>query len=283
MKIGRFSIEHLSEGHFELYNDGSLIKKESPNISRKANAASELYDEFYENIGIDPILVRSDDAVVLLDAGLGHGLDSKKRNPNISNIVTNLEIFDLKPEDVTHVVLTHLHQDHIGGLAYADSSSKIVTTLPNATILVQKKEWDFALEMMDEKNELADLTYDLDNLYRMVANGQIRFIEDDNYEVISGIDAIRTGGHTPGHQIIRIRDGSETAYYFGDLIPNEEFLNFTMLNNADVDVVETRQIKMLLMKQAFVESAEILFYHSVHLKSGKLTKDPNRHYVLKNE
>lgn len=282
MKIGKFTIEHLSEGHFELYNDGSLIKKDSPNLRRKANTTSELYDAFYENIGIDPILIRSDNAIILLDAGLGQGLDTKKRNPNISNIVTNLEVFDLKPEDVTHVVLTHLHQDHTGGLAYADSSSKIVTTLPNATIYVQKKEWDFALEMIDEKNELADLTFDLDNLYRMVSNGQIYFIEDDNFEIVPGVDAIRTGGHTPGHQIVRIRDSGETAYYLGDLIPNEEFLNFTMLDNADVDVVETRQIKMLLMKQAFLESAEILFYHSVHLKSGKLTKDPNRHYVLKN-
>lgn len=282
MKIGKFTIEHLSEGHFELYNDGSLVKKDSPNLRRKANATSELYDAFYENIGIDPILIRSDDNIILLDAGLGQGLDTKKRNPNISNIVTNLEVFDLEPEDVTHVVLTHLHQDHTGGLAYADSSSKIVTTLPNATIYVQKKEWDFALEMIDEKNELADLTFNLDNLYRMVSNGQIYFIEDDNFEIVPGVDTIRTGGHTPGHQIVRIRDSGETAYYLGDLIPNEEFLNFTMLDNADVDVVETRQIKMLLMKQAFLESAEILFYHSVHLKSGKLTKDPNRHYVLKN-
>lgn len=281
MNIGKFSIEHLSEGHFELFNDGSLLKKESPNISRRSNAVSELYEDICVNVGIDPILVRSDDAIILLDTGLGHGLDSRKKNPNISNIITNLEIFEIAPEDVTHVVLTHLHQDHTGGLSYADSSSRIKTTLPNARIFVQRKEWEFALEMIEERNELSDLSYDLNNLYRMVADGQIEFIEDDNLEIIPGIELIRTGGHTPGHQIVRIRDAGETAYYFGDLIPNEEFLNFTMLNNADVDVTETRQIKMLLMKQAFVESAEILFYHSVHLKSGKLTKDPNRHYILK--
>lgn len=281
MQIGKFSIEQLSEGQFELYKDGSLLKKSAPNISRKHNPDDELYPNLFYDVGIDPILIQSNGYNILLDSGLGQGLDVKRNNPNISNIRTNLEIFGIAPEDITHVILTHLHHDHTGGLSHSDGSSKVTSTLPNAEIIVQRKEWEFAVEMVSETNELSDVPYRLDDMYRLVTNGQFRFIEDTNFELIPGVELIRTGGHTPGHQIVRIRDGAQAAYYFGDLIPNEDFLSFRMVRNADVDVTVSRQIKMLLMKQAFLESADILFYHSVHLKHGKLDRDPNRQYVIK--
>ncbi|HAC16133.1 MAG TPA: hypothetical protein DCE78_09355 [Bacteroidetes bacterium] len=280
MKVGEFSIEHLSEGQFELFNDGSLIKTDAPHKKKSSKLASELYEELYLPMGVDPILVRGKGATVLLDAGLGIGLDTKKRDPAISNIITNLEIFEVDPSEVTHVILSHMHHDHTGGLAYADKNSRITSTLPNAKIIAQRSDWEFALTCINENIKYSDVPYELDNLFRLVADQQIEFIDQENMEIIPGIEIIRTGGHTPGHQIVRIRDAGETAYYFGDLIPNEEFLNFTMIPDADVEESDSRQIKMLLMKQAFLESAQVLFYHSVHLKSGKLTRDPNRQYVL---
>jgi glyoxylase-like metal-dependent hydrolase (beta-lactamase superfamily II) len=283
MNIGKFSIEHLSEGQFEIYHDGTLSKKESPSVRRKIDPSDELFPDLFTNVGIDPILVRSDDTIILLDAGLGQGLDEKRKNPRISNIRTNLEIFDIRPEDVDHVIISHLHHDHVAGLTHGNNTSAIKSTLQNAKIWVQRSEWEFALEMLSVPNELSDVPYQLDDLYRLVSDGQIHFVDDAHFEVVPGVELIRTGGHTPGHQIVRIKDDGKTAYYFGDLIPNEQFLNFKMMRNADVDVTESRQIKMLLMKQAFHESAEILFYHSVHLKHGKLEKDLSRHYVLKDQ
>lgn len=280
MRIGKFIVEHLSEGQFELYRDGTMQKIASPHLKKKTRLLPDLYGDLCLQVGVDPILIRANDAIVLLDTGLGQSLDSKLRDPSISNIVTNLEIFDLTPELVTHVILTHLHQDHAGGLAYADSESRIQSTLPNARIYVQKAEWEFALESVTQNLKTSDVPYQLDNLYRLVSDGQFEFVEQEVYEVVPGIEMIRTGGHTPGHSVVRIKDSGESAYYFGDLIPNEDFLNFNMIPDADVEVTESRQIKMLLMKQAYLDDAEILFYHSIHLKSGKLTRDPNRQYVL---
>ncbi len=280
MLIGNFSIEHLSEGLFELYQDGSMQKIVSPHLRKKSKILHEIYDNLFLQVGVDPILVRGNGAIVLLDSGMGHSLDTKLRDPSISNIITNLEVFDIAPNDVTHVILTHLHHDHAGGLAYADHESRIQSTLPNAKIFVQKSEWEFALESVTENKKTSDAPYQLDNLYRLVSDGQFEFIDEEVYEVIPGIEMIRTGGHTPGHSVVRIKDGGNAAYYFGDLIPNEDYLNFNMIPDADYQVTESRQIKMLLMKQAFLDSAEILFYHSIHLKSGKLTRDPNRQYIL---
>jgi glyoxylase-like metal-dependent hydrolase (beta-lactamase superfamily II) len=281
MTIGSFDIEHLSEGQFDLFRDGSLQKNTTSTKKKQKKALlPDFYNELFVPVGIDPILVQGNGSVILLDTGLGFGLDSKKRDPNKSNIVTNLEVFGLHPDQVTHVVLTHLHSDHTGGLAHADTQSRITSTLPNARIYVQRAEWEFAVASVNEQVRTSDAPYELDNLYRLVTNGQFEFVDDETFEVVPGLEMIRTGGHTPGHSIVRIRDGGKAAYYFGDLIPNEDYLNFNMVPDADYEVTESRQIKMLLMKQAFLDDAEILFYHSVHLKSGKLTRDPNRQYIL---
>lgn len=281
MNIGEFTVEHLSEGHFELFQDGTFLKKDAPEILKRRQQEDTLYRSLYLSVGIDPILVKGHGATLLLDTGMGIGLDMKHRDPAISNIITNLEVFETDPSEVTHVVLTHLHSDHTGGLAYVDERSRIRSTLPNAQIIVQRKEWEFALEMIEFPNELSDARYELDNLYRLVSDGQITFIDQDVSEPVPGIELIRTGGHTPGHQIVRIKSAGDTAYYFGDLIPNEDYLGFRMMPNADVETTESRQIKMLLMKQAHLEMADVLFYHSVHLKAGKLTKDMNRQYTIK--
>lgn len=282
MSTGIFRIEHLSEGQFDLFTDGSLVKNHQASTVRRAIGSDELWSELSQEIGIDPILVSQGDTHILLDTGLGLGLDAKSANPGVSNIRTNLEIFDLQPEDIQHVVLTHLHHDHIAGLTFTDSRSRIQATLPNATIWVQKSEWEFALSLLDERHDSGDLPYKLDDFYRLVADGRVQFIEKPVQQIVEGVDAIRTGGHTPGHQIVRLRNSGHSAYYFGDLIPNEHYIGFRMVPDGDVDITESRQIKMLLLKQAHLEDAELLFYHSVHLKHGKLTKDSNRQFVLEN-
>src|SRR5690554_2683733 len=182
MKVGEFSIEHLSEGQFELFNDGTLYKTDAPHIKKTPKLISELYDDLHIPMGVDPILVRGKGVTLLLDAGLGIGLDSKKRDPSISNIITNLEVFEVDPNEVTHVILSHLHHDHTGGLAYADKNSRITSTLPNAKIIVQQAEWEFALSCVNENIKYADVPYDLDNLYRLVADQQIEFIHQENLE-----------------------------------------------------------------------------------------------------
>ncbi|MCH8496363.1 MAG: MBL fold metallo-hydrolase [Balneolales bacterium] len=281
MNKRHFSFEHLSEGQFDLYPDGSLLKSEQASVLGNSRLDNELYLSLSTSVGIDPILVSGNGTHVLLDAGLGLGLDHKSANPNISNIRTNMEIFDVSPSDIDHVVLSHLHHDHIAGLTYTDNQSRIQATLPNATIWVQRKEWNHALEAIDTGNDTSDMPYQLDDFYRLVADGRVQFLDEGTTEIIPGIEAIRTGGHTPGHQIVRIRNNDQLAYYFGDLVPNEHYLGFKMMKDIDLEITESRQIKVLLLKQAYHDNADILFYHSVHLKHGKLTKDTNRHFVLK--
>lgn len=283
MLIGRFIVEQLSEGLFAIDRDGSFERiprydkvKEyiEPKVEglRPTNAV----------VGIDPILVIDPDtgAKILLDAGFGLGLDAGSALKTGSNLRSNLKIFDVTPEDITHVILTHLHYDHAAGLTYVDEHSRTQLTLPNAKVFVQQREWDYALENIQNEISTPGAGYDLDELYKVAAAGQFQFITEDQQELMEGLTMYWTGGHTPGHQIVRLSDAGETAYYLGDLLPSDAHLNHYAMQQLDIHPAHAKEIKYRLMQRTWKEKATLLFYHSHHHKFGKLTRDEHRKYVL---
>lgn len=278
MKIGAFEIEHLSEGIFETHDDGTFLKIDSTEITKKSVPS---FSENYRNkIGVDPILIRTGTQNILVDTGLGWGLDAKSTYSDTSNLRTNLDIFGLTPDDITHVVLTHLHFDHIGGATFVNQHTSTQATMPYANYFLQKKEWYYALEQVQKEGLSTDSNYNLDEFYRLVADDKLVFITDSKFELLPGIEILRTGGHTPGHQIVRIHSEGETAYFFGDLIPDESHLNSTSFPEKSINPIHSKKIKTLLLRQAYNEHATLLFYHSIHTKAGRIFKDVDQQYVL---
>jgi len=278
MKIGRFNIEQLSEGIFEVIDDGVFHKIDAVEITGKRPIEEET--SFINTISIDPILIQSGKQVILLDTGLGWGLDHGSDYTDTSNLLTNLDIFGIKPEDVTHVVLSHLHFDHAAGSTRIDVQNRTQATLPNAHYFVQKLEWFYAAEKAAEPNNAREIGYQMDELYKLHAENRLVLIQDNYFELIKGIDLIHTGGHTPGHQIVKIHDRDETAYYLGDLVPSELHINNYFMMQVDVDPIQAKKAKTILLKQAYDEGATLLFYHSIHTKAGTLSRDQYRKYHL---
>ncbi|MDG5767275.1 MBL fold metallo-hydrolase [Balneolales bacterium ANBcel1] len=276
MDIGGFRAEQLSEGIFEISSGGSIQKIRNHQQEKTALAS-------VQRVGLDPVLIDTGNTLVLLDAGLGMGLDSSEPDRNTSNLLTNLEIFGYRPGDIRHVILSHLHYDHVAGLSYTDRAGNVTASLPNARIYVQQAEWDAAMHSLENRKYNREVGYDPDDLYRLVADGRFVFLQKERQEILDGFTVIRTGGHTPGHQIVRIRSGRETAYYCGDLIPSEFHLNHYVLSRVDTDITKARKARMLLMQQAYHDQATLLFYHSVYQKAGKVTRDKNRKFVLRNK
>jgi len=279
MRLGRFKIEHLSEGRFESYLDGSFQKMDYRS-TQSTKSPPVFVEKTSASIGIDPILIQGEDANILLETGLGWGLDHNSRNHKVSNLKTNLEIFGLTPRDITHVILSHLHYDHAAGSTFNDEELKTRPTMPNASYFVQKREWEFALNSLEQKQQVQGAGYQLDELYRLVADNRFYFIDEDYLKILPGIEVIWSGGHTPGHQIVRISDQHKVAYYMGDLVPSDAHLNHYSMRHIDLNPEQARQMKMVLLRQAYKEDAFLLFYHSLYTKYGKLSKDRHRKYVL---
>lgn len=278
MKIGKFTVEQLSEGFFELFEDGTFQKMEPSrldNIHEDPNLG-----KYTSALGIDPLLIQKKGKNILVDTGLGWGLDKGSEFKNTSNVVTNLNIFDLTPEDIDIVILTHLHFDHAAGATYISDDLTTKPTFPNAEYLVHQKEWNYALSQVGNIKPLPGAEYRLDELYKLAAENRFHFIKEEIYSPMEGMYAIQTGGHTPGHLIIKLKDNEESAYYMGDLIPTEYHLNHYSMKRVDVDPLQSKKAKTLLLRQALKENAVMFFYHSLFNKSGQLSRDQQKKYVL---
>lgn len=278
MNIGRFTIEQLSEGFFELFEDGSFKKMDPARLNNPADDAS--LGRYSSALGIDPLLISDGSTNILVDPGLGWGLDHNSSYTDTSNVITNLEIFGISPDDISIVILTHLHYDHSAGSTFIDEYFKTRPTFPNARYIVQKKEWEFALAGQLERQGTPGADYRLDELYRLKADHQFEFI-DGNFSAAPGISLILSGGHTPGHQVVKIQEGSKTAWFLGDLIPAEYHLNHYAMKMIDHSPVEAKKAKTLILKEAYREQAQLFFYHSLFNKTGRLSKDRHRNYILK--
>jgi glyoxylase-like metal-dependent hydrolase (beta-lactamase superfamily II) len=278
MGNSRFNIEQLSEGFFEIFTDGTIHKKDPTQLEKlKKNPVT---GQQSAPIGIDPLYVTNGEIHLLLDTGLGWGLDYGSRYKHNSNIVTNLDIFGVKAEDIQFVILSHLHYDHVAGSTFVNNDFRTTATFPNAEYLVQKREWDYAVSDQHQQSSLLGATYKMDELYKLAAENRLHFVDQDIFELVPGIKLLFTGGHTPGHQIVQIRDEGRTIYFPGDLIPADFHLNQYAMKQMDFDPVQAKKYKTLLLKEAFNTGAFIYFYHSLFNKNGKIARDQHKKYVL---
>ncbi|NGP87863.1 MBL fold metallo-hydrolase [Fodinibius halophilus] len=278
MQIGSYTVELLSEGRFEIFKDGHINRSlnEVSSSSDIENAITQTHLE----VGINPVLLQKGDYNILLDTGLGWGLDAGSSYSNISNICTNLAIFELTPEDITHVFLSHLHYDHVAGSSYTDENQQTQPTFPNAQYYVHQKEWEYALSQVDVNSAFYDTNYQLDEFYRLVADGYIHFLTGQTNEIIDGLRIIQTGGHTPGHQIIKIKSDGEIAYFLGDLVPSSTQLNHHKVSTKDTNELDVKREKVHLLNKAYKEEAILLFYHSTFGRAGRLIRDEDKRFIL---
>ncbi|SMO76143.1 MBL fold metallo-hydrolase [Fodinibius sediminis] len=276
MKIGSLNIELLSEGKFEIFNDGHINRSlGEANPAESAGSHSAI-------TGINPVLVQQDENNILLDAGLGWGLDAGSSYTGVSNVRTNLAIFGLSPEDITHVILSHLHYDHALGCSFTDRDSVTRATFPNATYYLHKEEWAYALSTATGSPSLPGAGYQLDEFYRLMADRRVQLLSGETTDVLEGITLVQTGGHTPGHHIVFMQSEGEHACYPGELIPSSLRLNHYDTHRFDYDPIQAKQEKIRLLRKVYQEQAILLFYHSRHAQSGRLIKDRDKQYVLTN-
>jgi glyoxylase-like metal-dependent hydrolase (beta-lactamase superfamily II) len=271
-------IEQLSEGFFELFEDGTFQKMEP---SRLDNAEDDPnIGKFTSALGIDPLLICHQGKNIVVDPGLGWGLDHNSLYHDTSNVVTNLDIFGLRREEIDLVILTHLHFDHVAGSSFVNHSFQTVATFTNARYLVHKEEWNFALSRVHKPVNQPGANYNLDELYKLVAEKRVEFIEDDVYSPARDVTLIKSGGHTPGHMVVKFSSRGKTAYFLGDLVPTEYHLNHYSMKLVDTDPLQAKKAKTVLLKRALQEEAMLYFYHSLYKKSGRLSRDKYRKYVL---
>jgi glyoxylase-like metal-dependent hydrolase (beta-lactamase superfamily II) len=307
MRIGRFTIEPLNEGQFEFFPDGKINRSPVPETPEKQSVITGKRSL----AGINPLYVTDGTCHILLDVGLGWGLDAGSANKDVSNICTNLDIFGVSATEITHIILSHLHYDHSAGISYTDEEAGTRAVFPNAACYLQQSEWDYAIGQA-QLDTPASLYYRLDDLYRLYADSFFELIDESEKEIIPGISLLKTGGHTPGHQVVKIsdidgewedgKDGSgigsdgdgdgkgesevadegtsNSAYYVGDLVPSPAHLNHVEVAARHTNRMQAKKMKIRFLRKAYSENALLYFYHSLSAKGGRLKMDEEKNYVF---
>lgn len=156
---------------------------------------------------VHAFLVRHPDAIALVDTGIGHF--GRAPFDVTGRIDDELRAMSVAPEDVSDVVLTHLHADHSGAVCRPDGALRF----PNARHHVHPDDWGF----FASQRSPGDFT----GRFAMSIVEDIGLLDlegRDYHEVGQGLYLLHAPGHTPGHRIVRIDDGDDTLMLTGDLL-----------------------------------------------------------------
>jgi glyoxylase-like metal-dependent hydrolase (beta-lactamase superfamily II) len=193
------------------------------------------------------VVVRSGGRTILIDAGLG--ADPDLHLPQAGRLVRRLESAGIALASVTDVVLTHMHMDHIGGLLVDGVKDRLRPDLRIHVAAAELKFWespDFSRAVMpagfpDALRRAAKLFV---NEYR----GQLRPFAEE-HEVAPGVVVRRTGGHTPGHSMVRLASGGDRLTFAGDLVFQVGFDHPDWHNGFEHDPEEAARVRVSLMRE----------------------------------
>jgi glyoxylase-like metal-dependent hydrolase (beta-lactamase superfamily II) len=218
-------------------------------------------------IHVNPFLVQTTQDLILFDTGLGY-----KDTRDELFLHQHIRNAGFDPDDVTLVLMSHLHYDHSGGLA-VERNSKLYPSFPNATHVIQRKEWETAIagKSSSYHAEIFNALQGLDNLVFVDGSGELK--PGINYEL--------SGGHCPYHQVFWIDDAGEKCFYGGDELPEPEQLIRKFIAKYDYDGRKSMQLREEYGKKAATEGWTCLFYHAksspvglVNYRDEHFTVDP---------
>lgn len=202
-------------------------------------------------MSVQPFLIITGKDYILLDVGSGW-----KNDDGTTVISEILAKENIRPEQITKILFSHLHIDHIdGAIQVTEDSFKPV--YPNAEIYIQKRELDFARENKDNPQ------FDHTILEQIVKLPGIVWMDDDQGNITDEISFEVVGGHTPYLQVFWIRENGETAFYGADDLPQESYLKYHVAYKSDHDGRKAKELRQRWQKEAAENHWQILLYHDL--------------------
>jgi glyoxylase-like metal-dependent hydrolase (beta-lactamase superfamily II) len=270
LRLGSFEIFWLAGGVFEL--DGGCMFGVVPRALWRKKFPHGADDHI--KLSNTPILVKTPDANVIIDTGLGNKLTEKQKK--ILRVTADWDVagslaeVGLGREDIDHVILTHCDFDHAGGVVMANSAGGVELTWPKAVHHVQRMEWQDVLA----PHRRAAGSYWPEN-FALLRDHELLHLVAGAAEPVAGVRMTLTGGHTRGHQAVWLASGGEKAVHLGDLLPNHAHLPPLWITPYDNFPLDSIAQKERLIDRAVAENQWFLFYHDPYLLAAKLDRAGN--------
>ncbi|KRD58834.1 MBL fold metallo-hydrolase [Flavobacterium sp. Root935] len=203
-------------------------------------------------MAIQPFLVITDNDVILLDLGLGF------MNDGIPFIHEMLKKNNITPDQITKVLVSHLHKDHIEGIGYFENGN-FVCNFPNAKIYIQEREIDFALEQINNPSYVFEILNELKKL------PNVELLHNDSGQITDEIFYEVSAGHTKYHQVFWIKADDEIVFYGADDLPQKIYWSMHVAYKTDFDGKRAMESRKKWEQQAKDENWKVLFYHDMKM------------------
>lgn len=269
LKVGDIDVLVVSDGVLPL-----------PTIMLGHNAAAAERASWLQDMFLPPdafdwalnaVMVRSGDKTILIDAGLGS--DPDLHLPRAGQLIKRLEAAGIDLSFVTDLVLTHMHMDHIGGLLVDGVKERLRKDLRIHVAAAEVKFWevpDFTHTNMPQG--FPDALRATAEQFVKAFGSQLRPF-DEEHEVAPGVVVRRTGGHTPGHSVVRIASGGEALTFAGDAVFAVGFEQPDWHNGFEHDPEEAARVRIRLLRELARTGEMLVATHLPFPSVGRVAVD----------
>ncbi len=206
------------------------------------------------------LLIEIDDHRILVDSGIGTKQDEKYRSHFYitgNTLEQGLAEKGFKPSDITDVLLTHLHFDHVGGcVVYNEDRTKLLPLFPNAIHYCSKAQWDWAIH----PNPREKASYFDENYMPLFESGHLEFIHEEQ-ELFKGVHLKMFNGHTQGQIIPFIDYNGRTVVFMADFIESLTHIPVPYIPSFDVQPLVSLKEKTDFYEEAVAGNFVLFFEH----------------------
>jgi glyoxylase-like metal-dependent hydrolase (beta-lactamase superfamily II) len=213
-------------------------------------------------LAMNCILLRDDNHLVLLDTGVGTkdlGNLSYYRFYDTENIVDLVRKQGFEPEQVTEVILSHLHFDHCGGCTFTNKEGRLELAFPRALHYVGKSQWENYLH----PNPLEKDSFRAADMIPVAEQNLLRLVEND-FELLPGLTIELHDGHTPGQLVSFFETENRRILFPADVFPTKAHLSDEWISAYDTHPLNSLTAKTCIKNQIKDKPVSIVFYHDAY-------------------
>jgi len=242
----------------------------------QASERAEWFDEMYLpqdafDWALNVMVVHSGERTILIDAGLG--MDPDLQLPRAGQLIRRLGAAGIDLREITDVVITHMHMDHIGGLLVDGVKAQLRPDLKIHVAASEVAFWkspDFTRTNMPQGFPDA-LCATATHFW--AEYGSFVHTFEDEHEIAPGVVARRTGGHTPGHCVVRVASGGQALTFAGDAVFAVGFDQPNWHNGFEHDPEEAARVRIELLNALAGTGEMLVATHLPFPSVGRVSRD----------
>ena len=267
-KLGPYYLHTIETGRFRL--DGGAMFGIVPRVLWQRIFIPD--EKHRITLHMRCLLLEGNDRLILIDNGIGDNFDDKFArmfavDNEYATLSRSLNEAGFSVDDVTDVIVTHLHFDHAGG-STKRTQTGLIPTFSNALYHVQQTHWEWALQPTDrERASFLEV-----NIKPLRDSGQLNLLPGAG-RLYEGIELIVVDGHTEAQQLVKITDeDGQSLVYLADLVPTTGHIRPAWIMGYDIRPLVTLKEKVSLLDQAYESGWSLFFEHDPNVAVASLQK-----------